>query len=287
MIGALLTSLRPRQWVKNLVIFAAIIFSGNALDWQMQAKVWAAFAAFCAVVGSGYILNDILDRSRDRVHPEKCRRPIASGRLGTGVAVTAAVILTTGALAGSLAVDYYLTISLAAYMVLQTIYALFAKHVVILDVMFIAAGFILRAVAGAAVIHVDISPWLIVCAMLLALFLALAKRRAELVLLEGEAASHRRNLEHYSIDLVDQMTVITAAATVVSYAIYSFDVYESGWMMITIPFVLYGVFRYLYLVHKHLKGGSPEQVLFTDKPLLVNIVLWAAAAEAVIYWSAK
>lgn len=287
MISSLFISLRPRQWVKNLVIFAAIIFSGNAFNWQMQAKVWAAFAAFCAVVSSGYLLNDILDREQDRVHPEKSQRPIASGRLGTGAAATAAVVLTLGALAGSLAVDYYLTISLLAYIALQATYALLTKHIVILDVMFIAAGFVLRAVAGAAVIRVQISPWLIVCAMLLALFLALAKRRAELVLLEGRAASHRRNLAHYSIDMVDQMTVITAAATVVSYSIYSFSVFESGWMMVTTPFVLYGVFRYLYLVHRHLKGGSPEKVLFSDKPLLINIVLWAAAAEAVIYWSAK
>lgn len=287
MIAGLLTSLRPRQWVKNLVIFAGLIFSGNALDWGMEAKVWAAFATFCAVVGSGYLLNDILDREQDRVHPEKSRRPIASGQLGTGTAAVAAILLTTAALAGSLAVDFYLTLSLLAYMGLQLTYTLVAKHLVILDIMFIAAGFVLRAVAGAIVIRVQISPWLIVCTMLLALFLALAKRRAELVLLEGKAASHRRNLAHYSIDLVDQMTVITAAATVVSYAIYSISLPESSMMMATIPFVLYGVFRYLYLVHRHMKGGSPEKVLFTDMPLLVNIILWAAVAESVIYWTAN
>lgn len=285
-LGKIVLSLRPRQWVKNLVVFAALIFSGNAFDWQMQAKAWAAFAAFCAVVSSGYLLNDILDREQDQVHPQKRRRPIASGELGAGAAAVTAAALSLGALAGSLAIDYYLTLSLLAYIALQLTYTLLVKHQVILDVMFIAAGFVIRAVAGAAAIRVEISPWLIVCAMLLALFLALAKRRAELVLLEGEAASHRRNLVHYSIDLVDQMTAITASATVVSYAIYSFNVHETGWMMVTVPFVLYGVFRYLYLVNQHLKGGAPEQVLFTDRPLLINIVLWAATAEAVIYWTA-
>lgn len=287
MTSDILKSLRPRQWTKNLVVFAGLIFSRNALDWSMQWKVWAAFAAFCAVVGAGYLLNDIIDRKQDRIHPIKKSRPIASGQLGAGAAGIAAVALVLGALAGSLGVDYNLTLFLLAYLALQLSYTIVVKHLVIVDVMFISTGFVLRAVAGAAVIHVAISPWLVVCTMLLALFLALAKRRAELVLLEAEAANHRRNLEHYSVGLVDQMTVVTASSTLVSYAIYSFTAFEQKWMMLTVPFVLYGIFRYLYLMHQHLRGESPEKVLLTDTPLLVNILLWAATAEAILYWTQK
>ncbi|MFA5808828.1 MAG: decaprenyl-phosphate phosphoribosyltransferase [Thermoleophilia bacterium] len=287
-MGVIITSMRPKQWTKNLVVFAGLIFSRNIFTWSMQWKVWATFAAFCAVVGAGYLLNDILDREKDRVHPIKKSRPIASGRLGIGKAGLVAVILVIVTIAAAYFVDPYLPVFLAAYLVLQVAYALVLKHLVIIDVLVISAGFVLRATAGAVVIHVSISPWLLICAMLLALFLALAKRRAELVLLEDEASSHRRNLEHYSIALVDQMTGVTASATLVSYALYTFTAFDqSRGMMITIPFVLYGIFRYLYLVHKHLKGGSPEQILLTDKPLLTDILLWAGSAAAILQWLEK
>ena len=283
LITNIFISLRPKQWTKNLVVFAGLIFSRNIFNWTLQWKAWATFAGFCVIVGAGYLFNDVLDRKNDRVHPVKKNRPIASGALNTKAAAAVAVCLVAIALTGSLAVDYYLTLFLIAYMAMQLTYTLFVKHLVILDVLFISGGFVLRAVAGAAVLHVAISPWLIVCAMLLALFLSLAKRRAELVMLEETASSHRRNLEHYSIDLVDQMTNITAAATLVSYSLYSFTAFDKEWMMLTIPFVLYGIFRYLYLVHRHLKGGSPEQVLLTDTPTLINVLLWATTAIAVMY----
>jgi 4-hydroxybenzoate polyprenyltransferase len=280
--------MRPRQWTKNLVVFAGLIFSRNIGNWSMQWKVWATFIAFCAVVGAGYILNDILDRENDRVHPTKKFRPIASGRLGIGKAGMVAASLVIVTLAACYFVDPYLPLFLAAYLVLQVAYALLLKHLVIIDVLAISGGFVLRATAGAEVIHVSISAWLLICTMLLALFLALAKRRAELVLLEDEASSHRRNLEHYSIALVDQMTAVTASATLVSYALYTFTVFDqSRGMMITIPFVLYGIFRYLYLVHKELKGGSPEQILLTDKPLLIDIMLWAGCAALILHWIEK
>lgn len=284
MLKSLLVSLRPKQWTKNLVVFAGIIFSRNITNVGMQLKVWATFAAFCAAVGAGYLVNDLLDRKADRVHPDKRARPIASGRLSPGVALSAAVLLAVTALAGSLVVDPVLTAFIAAYMVLQLAYTLVLKHLVIIDVLAISAGFVIRAAAGAAVIHVSISPWLVICAMLLALFLSLSKRRAELVLMEDDAASHRRILEHYSIELVDQMTSVTASATLVSYAIYSFTAYEDSAMMLTIPFVLFGIFRYLYLVHHHLRGGSPEQVLLTDLPTLLNVFVWALTAAAVLHW---
>jgi 4-hydroxybenzoate polyprenyltransferase len=284
LIRALFISLRPRQWVKNLVVFAGIIFSANITDWGMQWKVWSTFAGFCAVVGAGYLINDVIDREKDRAHPLKSGRPIASGKLGAGTALAAAGLLVALSMGGGLAVDRVLTLYLVGYLALQLSYSLLLKRLVIIDVLAIAAGFVLRAVAGAAVIHVTISPWLVVCAMLLALFLALAKRRAELVLLEDEASAHRSNLDQYSIELVDQMTGVTAAATVVSYALYSFTAFDSSGMMLTIPFVLYGIFRYLYLVHRHMRGGSPERVLLTDIPLLLDVLLWVATAAAVLYW---
>jgi len=284
-ISDIITSLRPTQWIKNLVVFAGIIFSRNLSNWTMLAQVWATFFAFCAVVGAGYLINDILDRESDRVHPKKKNRPIASGRLSPGAAATVALILLVTAITAAYFVDPWLPVFLVSYLALQLCYALLLKHIVIVDVLVISAGFVLRAVAGTVVIHVTISAWLIICTMLLALFLALAKRRAELVLLEEEAGTHRRNLDHYSIELIDQMTGVTASATLVSYALYTFTAFEqSRGMMVTIPFVLYGIFRYLYLVHKHLRGGSPEQVLLTDWPLLINVVLWVAMAAVVLQW---
>lgn len=282
MIRAVFISLRPRQWPKNLVVFAGLIFSGNVSNWSMQLTVWAAFAGFCAVVGAGYLLNDIRDREQDRVHPKKSSRPVASGELSSGTAATVAAVLVTVSLLGGYLVEPLLALYLAAYLILQLCYTLLLKQLVIIDVLVISAGFVLRAMAGAAVIHVEISPWLVVCAMLLALFLALSKRRAELVLMEDDASVHRSNLKQYSIELVDQMTVVTAAATIVSYALYSFTAFESSDMMLTIPFVLYGIFRYLYLVHRHLRGGSPEQVLLTDVPLLIDVILWVATAATVL-----
>jgi len=280
-----LTALRPRQWIKNLVVIAGLIFSRNTFNVPLLEKTVATFVCFCAVVGPGYLIYDLLDRESDRVHPTKRNRPIASGSLGTGAALVVAAALVTIALAGGFIVDPMLPLLLTAYLALQLLYSLLLKHIVIVDVLVIAAGFLLRAAAGAVVIHVAISPWLVVCAMLLALFLGLAKRRAELALLEETAASYRRNLEHYSIELIDQMTSVTAAATLVSYSFYSFSAFEPRTMMLTIPFVLYGIFRYLYLVHEHLKGGSPEQILLTDKPLLADIILWVITAETVLNWA--
>jgi len=282
----LLISLRPKQWIKNLVVFAGIIFSRNLTDWSMEWKTWLTFFAFCSVVSAGYLLNDILDRESDRHHPVKKNRPIASGSLGIGTSIAAIFVLVIPALAGGFFADPLLPLFLLAYILIQFSYSIYVKNLVIVDVMFISAGFVIRAVAGAAVIHVPISAWLVICTMLLALFLGLAKRRAELVLLEDEAATHRRNLEHYSIELVDQMISVTASATLVSYALYTFTAFEhSRNMMLTIPFVLYGIFRYLVLVHKHLRGGSPEQVMLTDKPLLVDVVLWVVTVAVVLQWN--
>jgi len=284
----LLVTLRPKQWVKNLVVFAGIIFSRNITNGTMELKVIATFIAFCAVVSAGYIFNDILDRECDRSHPTKKDRPIASGAISVTFASVVALVMAITATAAGYLIDPMLTLYLVAYVVLQLSYSLWFKHMMILDVMSISAGFVIRAAAGAAVIHVPISAWLVVCTMLLAMFLALAKRRAEIILLEDGAVRHRRNLDDYSLDLLDQMTGVIASATLVSYALYTFTAFEtSRGMMLTIPFVLYGIFRYLYLVHKQMQGGSPEQVFLTDKPLLINVMLWVVTAMAVLHWIEK
>ncbi|MBE0428249.1 MAG: decaprenyl-phosphate phosphoribosyltransferase [Thermoleophilia bacterium] len=281
----ILVSLRPKQWIKNLVVFAGLIFSQNVFNWDLQLTVWAAFAGFCAVVSAGYLINDVLDRERDRFHPVKKDRPIASGRVDAATAVAISGLLIAAALGFGLAIEPLMSLFFAFYIVLQLLYTFVLKHLMILDVLGIAAGFVLRAVAGGAVIHAYISPWLVLCTLLLALFLALAKRRAELTLLEGESANHRSILEHYSLALLDQMIGVAAAASLVSYSLYSFTALDSEWMMLTIPFVLYGLFRYLYLLHRRQRGGSPEQVLLTDVPLLINVVLWTATAYAVLHWT--
>lgn len=278
----ILKSLRPKQWIKNLVVFAGLIFSRNVFNGPMQLKVLLTFITFCGIVSAGYLINDIIDRESDKLHPKKKYRPIASGSLKPQFAVLWAVLLIILSLALSLVVDYSLPLFLLAYLALQLAYSGFLKHLVIIDVLAIASGFVIRAAAGATVIQVAISPWLIVCTLLLALFLSLAKRRAELVSLDDMASAHRRNLEHYSMDLVDQMIGVTASATIVSYSLYSFTAYGTSQMMLTIPFVLYGIFRYLYLIHGKSRGGSPEQVLLTDRPLLINTFLWAMVAIVIL-----
>lgn len=280
----LIKSLRPKQWIKNLIVFAGLIFSRNVFDGSMQIKVWLTFITFCGIVSAVYLINDTVDRESDRLHPEKKFRAIASGELKPKVAVFSAIALVILSISLSLAVNLTLPLFLLAYLALQIAYTLFLKHFVIIDVLVIASGFVIRAAVGAAVINVAISPWLIVCTLLLALFLSLAKRRAELVSLEDEAAAHRRNLAHYSTELVDQMIVITASATIVSYSLYSFTAYDTTKMMWTIPFVLYGIFRYLYLINSKSSGGSPEIALLTDRPLLINTFLWAATAVIILQY---
>lgn len=278
----ILISLRPKQWIKNFVVFAGIIFSRNILNTSMQLKVWLTFITFCGVAGAGYLINDVLDRKQDRFHPVKKMRPIASNSLKPKIAVLSAIAILALSFAVSLLADYYLSLFLLSYLSLQLLYTGVLKHWVIIDVLAIATGFVIRAAAGAAVIHVAISPWLIVCTLLLALFLGLAKRRAEIVSLEADAAAHRSNLANYNIGLVDQMTGVTASATIVSYSLYSFTAFDSTKMMLTIPFVLYGIFRYLFLIHSQSRGGSPEQVLLTDRPLLINTVLWVVTAVVML-----
>jgi len=286
---SLVLSLRPAQWTKNLFIFAALLFGERLLDFRSVLRATAAFAIFCVLSGVVYLVNDVLDREADRRHPIKMRRPIASGELPVRIAVAAAAILGGSALAAAFLVNGLFGILAASYLGLLMLYSVALKHVVIIDVLTIAIGFVLRTAAGAVAISVAISPWLYIMMILLALFLALTKRRHELVLLADRATGHRRILEEYSPYLLDQMIAVVTASTVVAYAIYTVspEVQEklgTQYLYVTIPFVLFGIFRYLYLVHQKEEGGNPTQIMMTDVPLIIDVVLWAVTAACVLYW---
>jgi 4-hydroxybenzoate polyprenyltransferase len=286
--ASLFVSLRPDQWTKNLIVFAALIFAVKLLDPAALANASAAFLIFCALSGAVYLINDVSDREQDRAHPLKRLRPIASGDLSPGTAMIAAVVLSVAALGAAVWLRPAFAVAAAAYLALFVVYTRALKHVVVLDVMTIAIGFVLRAVAGGLVIHVHISNWLLVCTMLGALFLGFAKRRHEITLLAEGAKGHRRILEEYDPYLLDQMIGVVAAATMVAYIIYcaspeTHAYFGTEWMVLTTPFPIYGLFRYLYLVHRKAGGGNPSDMLLTDRPLQACIALWGMTAIAIIY----
>jgi len=279
---AALVSLRPRQWTKNLLLFAGIIFAARLGDASRWAEAFAAFAAYCAASSASYLVNDVRDAPHDRVHPVKRSRPIARGELAPRAASVLAVLLLAVSFGLVVPLGAASIVFLAAFLALQASYTLALKHVVLIDVMTIGGLFVVRAAAGAAAVHVRISPWLLLCTALLALFLALAKRRGELVLVGAEATPGRPVLEGYSLALVDQLVTVVAASTVISYCLYTFTARDSKAMMITIPFVIFGVFRYLLLMHRRDLGEEPEEVLLRDAPILVCIAGWAACAAVVL-----
>jgi 4-hydroxybenzoate polyprenyltransferase len=282
---AVIASMRPKQWTKNVLVFMALIFSlgetwhlSDPAGWlPLLGKATATFVLFCMVCGADYLINDIRDRESDQLHPRKRTRPIAAGRLSVRTALAAAVVLVAIGLAGGFALEWRVGAVIGGYVVMMLAYSFYLKHVVLLDLMVIASGFVLRAMAGALVIHVPISPWLYAVTALGALFLAINKRRAEIVLLKEDANEHRPILEEYTTSLLDQMASIVTASTLVAYGLYTFTapaLPANHSMMLTIPFVLYGIFRYLYLVHARGEGGSPEDVLLKDAPLMADILLW-------------
>lgn len=284
----LLLSLRPGQWTKNLFVFAAVVFAQRLTDANAVARAIAAFLVFCALSGTVYLINDVFDREQDQRHPLKAKRPIASGEVSPTTALTAAVILGIAALIASFALGLPFFAAAAAYLVLLSSYSAFLKHIVILDVLTVAAGFTLRAAAGAAAIFVPISHWLLVCTTLLALFIALSKRRHELTLLTESATHHRPILSDYTPYLLDQMISVVTASTLIAYAFYTISPettqkFGTTLLTLTIPFPLYGIFRYLYLVHRRDLGGSPAELLMTDRPLLSCVALWALSVILVIY----
>jgi 4-hydroxybenzoate polyprenyltransferase len=285
----LVTSLRPEQWAKNLLLFAGLLFGGRLLQPTAILAATAAFAIFCVLSGAMYIVNDIRDREADRRHPLKRARPIPSGMLATRTAAWGAACLSTGALVAASLLNPLFGAMAATYALLLLLYSTILKHLVILDVLAIAGGFVLRAVAGAAAVNVPIGPWLVACTTLLALFLALSKRRHELVLLGDTAAHHRPSLEQYSPYLLDQMISVVTASTLIAYTVFTMspetaERLGTPYLGFTVPFVLYGIFRYLYLVHQKRGGGSPAEMLLTDRPLLACVALWAAAVILLMYF---
>lgn len=278
-----LAMLRPRQWTKNLLLFAGLLFSQNLFQMPLLLKTALAFGVFCLLSGAVYILNDIFDLTADRKHYRKRHRPLASGRVKVGQALVVFFILSAASFYASFMLGRPFLAVAVLYFLLVLCYSACLKHVVILDVFAVALGFLLRAVAGGLVIGVRISPWLLICTLLLALFLALTKRRQEYVLMENGGSEHRRVLADYSVVFLDQLISIVTASTIMAYSLYTFSAGRTEYLMLSIPFVIYGIFRYLYLVHKREMGGSPEEVLLQDRPLLVNIVLWVAVCIAILY----
>lgn len=286
-MSGLLLSMRPEQWTKNLIVFAALIFGQRLFDPAAVGRSLAAFFIFCALSGVVYLLNDVSDRDADRLHPLKRQRPIAAGDVSPAAALGLAAVLGVGAVAAAFWLRPAFGWTGVAYLALFAGYSRVLKHVVILDVLTIAIGFVLRAAAGAAAIAVPVSQWLLVCTILLALFLGLSKRRHELTLLAQSASGHRKILEEYNPYLLDQMIGVVTASTLVAYIIYctspeTTDKFGTANLVLTTPFPIYGIFRYLYLVHQ--KGvGSPSEVLLTDRPLVACIALWGLAVIAIIY----
>lgn len=277
----LLAAMRPLQWSKNLLVFAGILFAAQYDEPQKWGAATAAFVAYCAGSSAAYLFNDVVDAEQDRRHPSKRARPVASGAIGTRRALAYAALLTLGAVGVTGWFGWASLAYLGGFLALQAAYSLRLKHVVLVDVMAIASLFVIRAAAGAEAVDVRISPWLIVCTALLALFLALAKRRGELVSV-GEAGGSREVLDGYSLTLVDQLVSIVAACTIVAYSLYTFNAREGSAMMATIPFVVFGLFRYLLLMHRKDLGEEPERVLLTDVPILATVALWALTSALIL-----
>ncbi len=289
-LGVLLRSIRVKQWVKNLFLFAALVFSRNLLNLKLFVNSALGFICFSFAASSIYLLNDLLDYESDVKHPVKCKRPIASGELSKKHAAIGACCLAGTSLLGALFLNSSFALVILIYLLTNVAYSIKLKHMVIIDVMVIAFGFVLRVISGGLIIHVSISLWLIVCTTLLSLFLALSKRRHELVLLDNKAGGHRKILDEYNPYLLDQMISVVTASTLVAYLLYTMDPvtiekFNSPYIVLTFPFVLYGIFRYLYLVHQKARGGNPTKVLLTDTPLIVNSILWVVSFEVIVLLS--
>jgi len=285
---ALIEAMRPGQWTKNLFVFAGVIFARKLDEPAAVIESIAAFGLFCLLSSAVYLINDVVDAEKDRAHPTKRTRPIASHRLSIPVATAAAVGLAVFSIGASFALTPTFAALALVYLALNLAYSFRLKHIVILDVLCIAMCFVLRAAAGAAAISVLISHWLLICTVLIALFIALSKRRHELVLLSDNASNHRASLGEYSPYLLDQMIAVVTASTLMAYILYTVDArtvsqFGSDRLAYTIPFVIFGIFRYLYLVHQKGEGGNPDRIIVSDRQFLVNIVLWAVAVGVVFY----
>ncbi len=279
--------MRPRQWTKNAFVFAALIFDGKLTQVPALLHTLAAFVWFCLLSSAVYIINDLADIEKDRAHPDKRRRPLASGELSPRVAIIGAVVLAVIGLSGAFATGMALGWVVLSYLLLNLAYSFYLKHIVIIDVMSVAAGFVLRVVAGVVVVQVArFSPWLYVCTTLLALFVALGKRRHEITLLADNASAHRAILDHYTVPFLDQLISLVTSTTIIAYSLYTFsapNLPPNHLMMLTVPFVLYGMFRYLYLIHVRGLGGAPDELILRDIPFVLSVLLWGAAVVIVLY----
>ena len=293
LLFAWLHALRPAQWTKNGIVFAAFIFAlgdpAQPVGWTDIGTVLWAVLCFCLLSSAVYLMNDVRDRAQDRLHPTKQLRPVAAGEVSAPLALGSASLLAVLALGGSWFIGVALFQVLLGYLIMQAAYTFGLKRIALVDVFVIAAGFVLRALAGAVAIDVDISPWLLLCALLLALFLALCKRRHEKVVLSDVSPHTRDSLQAYNAGLLDQLIAIVSAATIVCYALYTLwpdtvEKFGTTKLGFTIPFVLFGLFRYLDLVYRHEKGGHPERILLTDIPLLIDLALYGLTVLAIIFW---
>jgi len=284
---SLLIALRPRQWTKNGLLFIALAFTLNLQQPTLLVRTFAAFVCFCALSSAGYLLNDVVDVEADRAHPTKRLRPIAAGQVPVSVALGLGIVLVLAGLGGAFVLGPLLGVLALAYALLTAVYSTTLKHIVLLDIFGLAGGFVVRAAAGAVVIDVPISPWLYIATLLGALLIALGKRRTELETLGVEAAvGHRRNLQSYSLEFIDQLIMVISSAALMTYALYTFsaeNLPKNHSMMVTIPVVLYGLFRYLFLVREGDVGASPEDLLFRDRPLMIAVGLWALLAITMLY----
>jgi 4-hydroxybenzoate polyprenyltransferase len=300
MLLALIESMRPKQWVKNGIVFAALIFDVQLFQVQPFLRTLAGFVILCVLSSAVYLFNDLADIDKDRLHPQKRLRPLASGRLSKNVALVVAVLLPLVAVPVSFLLQWRFGVVACVYLISNILYSFWLKNVVIVDVLVLAAGYVLRVAAGVALITVErFSPWLYICITLLALFMGFGKRRGELVLLGGGAAGSgaagpapvggsRKVLQDYTLSYLDELINIVSTATIMAYSLYTFsapNLPDSHAMMLTIPFVLYGIFRYLYLIHIKGEGGAPDELVLTDRPLQITFVLWGLSAVLVLYLS--
>ncbi len=289
MLIGLIKSMRPRQWAKNIFVFVALFFDRKVTDPESVLRTLGAFVLLCFMSSAVYLMNDLVDIEKDRQHPIKKERPLPAGQLSPTVAAITSVILAVGSLAAGFALSFELGLILLAYLIIQISYTFYFKNVVLIDVMLVTAGFILRIAAGVVVIDVErFSPWLYVFGGFLALFMILGKRRHELVLLGATAGDHRTILDEYNLDLIDRLLGIVTTSAVVSYSLYTFlseGLPENHVMMLTIPFVVYAIFRYMYLIHVRHEGGAPEEIFLRDRPLQVAMFLWAVVVFGALYIS--
>ena len=288
-VRGLARTMRPQQWTKNVVIYAGLVFDGKLLDASLLLQTTLLFAFFCLASSAVYVLNDLVDVEKDRQHPSKRLRPLPNGDLNPTFAAVGALLLASVSLLGSFWLDLWVGVILVVYLLQNVAYSLYLKNLVIIDVMVVSFGFLLRVLAGVVLVHVArFSPWLYVCVALLTLFLGFGKRRHEIVLLEGEAGNHRASLDQYNLTLLDQIIVIVTTSTLMAYTFYTFEaktlIVGDARLLLTVPFVLYGILRYLYLIHVRKLGGAPDELLLRDKPLLINGFLWVVAVVVLIYF---